>query len=59
MTHREQQLHVEKAWVSRAALVSANDLNKHQEFKTFCNRKNTMLKVVLKTYSVKHFDWNR
>ena len=42
-------LHVQKAWVSKAALVS-NDLSKHQEFKTFSNKQNTMLKVLLKTY---------
>ena len=52
------QLHVEKAWASKAALV-CNDLSKQQELKTFSNKQNTMLKVVLKTYLVKRFDWNR
>ena len=54
----ELQLHVEKAWVWKVALVS-NDLSKHQEFRTFSNKQNTMLKVLAKTYLVKHFDWNR
>ena len=37
-------------WVGIKAALVSNDLSKHQESKAFCNKQNTMLKVLLKTY---------